>query len=98
MFPDLRRAYDDGLIDERDISPADLDDVETGPRGSELERLLDRYAPIDDVAAATEWWDRIGTTEPPLTREQPYIAPPKVGRNEPCPCGSGKKYKKCCGA
>jgi len=25
-------------------------------------------------------------------------AGPKVGRNEPCPCGSGKKYKKCCGA
>jgi uncharacterized protein YecA (UPF0149 family) len=22
---------------------------------------------------------------------------PKVGRNEPCPCGSGKKYKRCCG-
>jgi preprotein translocase subunit SecA len=22
----------------------------------------------------------------------------KVGRNSPCPCGSGKKYKKCCGA
>ncbi len=22
---------------------------------------------------------------------------PKIGRNEPCPCGSGKKYKKCCG-
>lgn len=29
---------------------------------------------------------------------QPYVAPPKVGRNDPCPCGSGKKYKKCCGA
>lgn len=26
------------------------------------------------------------------TRDQP-----KVGRNDPCPCGSGKKYKKCCG-
>ena len=25
-------------------------------------------------------------------------ADPKVGRNDPCPCGSGKKYKKCCGA
>jgi preprotein translocase subunit SecA len=24
-------------------------------------------------------------------------AAPSVGRNEPCPCGSGKKYKKCCG-
>ena len=22
---------------------------------------------------------------------------PKVGRNDPCPCGSGQKYKKCCG-
>ena len=22
---------------------------------------------------------------------------PKIGRNAPCPCGSGKKYKKCCG-
>ena len=29
---------------------------------------------------------------------QPYLAPPKTGRNDPCPCGSGKKYKKCCGA
>ena len=28
----------------------------------------------------------------PTMRQQP-----KVGRNEPCPCGSGKKYKKCCG-
>jgi preprotein translocase subunit SecA len=23
---------------------------------------------------------------------------PQIGRNDPCPCGSGKKYKKCCGA
>ncbi len=28
---------------------------------------------------------------------RPIIAAPKVGRNDPCPCGSGKKYKKCCG-
>lgn len=26
----------------------------------------------------------------------PYIKAPKIGRNEPCPCGSGKKYKLCC--
>ncbi|MGB2128733.1 MAG: SEC-C metal-binding domain-containing protein [Flavicella sp.] len=24
-------------------------------------------------------------------------ATPKIGRNNPCPCGSGRKYKKCCG-
>jgi preprotein translocase subunit SecA len=28
---------------------------------------------------------------------EPIKAQPKVGRNDPCPCGSGKKYKKCCG-
>jgi len=30
--------------------------------------------------------------------QQPVLAKDKVGRNDPCPCGSGKKYKKCCGA
>nr|WP_269440492.1 SEC-C metal-binding domain-containing protein [Aeromonas veronii] len=29
-------------------------------------------------------------------RSQPVVAPIKIGRNEPCPCGSGKKYKQCC--
>ncbi len=27
----------------------------------------------------------------------PVRAQPKVGRNDPCPCGSGRKYKQCCG-
>ena len=27
-----------------------------------------------------------------------FIREPKIERNDPCPCGSGKKYKKCCGA
>jgi len=31
-------------------------------------------------------------------QKQPVIAADKVGRNDPCPCGSGKKYKKCHGA
>jgi uncharacterized protein len=28
----------------------------------------------------------------------PFAGTPKVGRNDPCPCGSGRKYKRCCGA
>jgi len=32
------------------------------------------------------------------TQRQPVLAKAKAGRNDPCPCGSGKKYKKCCGA
>jgi SEC-C motif-containing protein len=39
------------------------------------------------------WWYVDGQNQQPLRR-----AEPKVGRNDPCPCGSGKKYKKCCGA
>jgi preprotein translocase subunit SecA len=39
------------------------------------------------------------------TEDEPALPPPvqpihkeqEVGRNDPCPCGSGKKYKKCCG-
>jgi len=30
-------------------------------------------------------------------KQKPVVGGQKVGRNEPCPCGSGKKYKKCCG-
>ncbi len=30
--------------------------------------------------------------------QQPIVKGKKIGRNDPCPCGSGKKYKKCCGA
>jgi uncharacterized protein len=52
---------------------------------------------IDDlVRAVAEMWD--------LTSEQRYAvqpvrrAVPKVGRNDPCPCGSGRKYKLCHGA
>ena len=33
-----------------------------------------------------------------LVKDRPVVREdPKVGRNDPCPCGSGKKYKKCCG-
>lgn len=34
---------------------------------------------------------------PAPAKTQPIKAQPKVGRNDPCPCGSGKKYKNCCG-
>ena len=38
---------------------------------------------------------RAATAEQP--KKEPVTVEKKVGRNEPCPCGSGKKYKKCCG-
>ena len=38
-----------------------------------------------------------GESETRPARNKPAKAGPRVGRNDPCPCGSGKKYKKCCG-
>lgn len=61
------------------------------------------------VAAKAEWlyelpqWENIFTEEKrkELYREQKNSTTirkeKKVGRNEPCPCGSGRKYKQCCG-
>jgi hypothetical protein len=114
VFPELRCAYDEELIDLRTVGRAELDDVEASPRGGLLERMKERYPPIDDVAEATSWWARFGRLASNRRAEElalatagevdndrsmePYRAPQKVGRNEPCPCGSGKKYKKCCGA
>ncbi len=42
---------------------------------------------------ADRWYFEDGVPIPP---EQVVRQGPKVGRNDPCPCGSGKKYKKCC--
>ncbi|MCF7872755.1 MAG: preprotein translocase subunit SecA [Candidatus Omnitrophica bacterium] len=40
----------------------------------------------------------LGKKEPTKKKvKTPKVAGKKVGRNDPCPCGSGKKYKKCCG-
>jgi preprotein translocase subunit SecA len=51
-------------------------------------------APVAAGAALSENGDgnEVTLDLPPIRRELP-----KVGRNEPCPCGSGKKYKNCCG-
>jgi hypothetical protein len=42
------------------------------------------------------WWNLDRWTHEPLGGRRETTAEP--GRNEPCPCGSGRKYKKCCGA
>jgi preprotein translocase subunit SecA len=41
--------------------------------------------------------EAIQNSMPETPKSQPVIAEPKVGRNDPCPCGSGKKYKQCHG-
>ena len=49
-------------------------------------------------------WDAILTEEKraeitkAFKKSKTVVKEVRIGRNDPCPCGSGKKYKKCCGA
>jgi hypothetical protein len=52
---------------------------------------------ISDEDSPEEILNAVRDTPPFEPPPKPYVAPPKTGRNDPCPCGSGKKYKKCCG-
>ncbi len=56
--------------------------------GSELEMFRQRYKCMKEIG-------RRSAPPPQTSRSIPSSKHP--GRNEPCPCGSGKKYKKCCG-
>ena len=40
---------------------------------------------------------KVAVSREGTSKQQPKVAGKKVGRNDPCPCGSGKKYKHCCG-
>jgi Protein of unknown function (DUF1186)/SEC-C motif len=116
VFPALRQAYVDGLIDPDFMREDELDEIEQGPHGGNLARYRAVPPRIDDVVEETKWLcfqtlateDEVAVkplpvTEDPATKGRvisaggQYRASPKVGRNDPCPCGSGKKYKHCCG-
>ncbi len=61
----------------------------------ESESTMRSAAAGDDIAQQQQ--DAIDGTQADRRREPIRNTQPKVGRNDPCPCGSGKKYKKCCG-
>lgn len=62
--------------------------------------MLDAKA---DYLYSLPQWDAIFSAEKRKEIQKSYAASKtvvnenKIGRNDPCPCGSGKKYKKCCG-
>ena len=59
--------------------------------------VMPRESATKRVAVATATGESGGSNAAPA-KKQPVKAEHKVGRNDPCPCGSGKKYKVCCGA
>lgn len=95
-------GIDDSLITSNNLDEVTEDSEVT--LGIDYEKLY-----MNMVGCNAEWlytlpaWDKILTQEKidELYKKEKtsrtLVKPPKVGRNDPCPCGSGKKYKKCCG-
>ena len=101
-FPDLAEMPDDAVMAAlaRLYRHLPVEDDEQ----RELVALLDREHPLNDLDEAMEELVVTIADLQDLTAEQRYRVEtvkretPKVGRNDPCPCGSGKKFKVCHGA
>jgi hypothetical protein len=72
-------------------------DVEVKKRHKMLKALFKRALSKSDTWAWRGQPARASAPEPRPRTEYAGALQPKTGRNDPCPCGSGKKYKKCCG-
>jgi SWIM/SEC-C metal-binding protein len=71
--------------------------VQTERRMKEVASLFEEHGWKYIIGMEPDKPEDIADLERLLTPPKPKVAEEKVGRNDPCPCGSGKKYKKCCG-
>jgi preprotein translocase subunit SecA len=78
------------------VDPEEAHQMEERQRKAAVrqERLVAQHAPIGSVYSIVEDDENSEREE---SVQQPIIADKKPGRNDLCPCGSGKKYKNCCG-
>ena len=82
---------------ERPGEPLRPGDNEYALFGDTIEELSGWYCFTEKYRADRERWRQQVEIDSPLPLGEPYQNPFRgVGRNDPCPCGSGKKFKKCC--
>jgi SWIM/SEC-C metal-binding protein len=72
--------------------------VQTPRKADEILSICNRNDWEVIVGVEPDKPENIVDLEKLLNPPTPLRNPVKVGRNDPCPCGSGRKYKKCCGA
>ena len=71
--------------------------VKTKKRMKEVAKIFEQNKWEYKIEITPDQPENIDDLEILLNWPKPQEAEKKVGRNEPCPCGSGNKYKKCCG-
>jgi uncharacterized protein YchJ len=87
----IRYAYDKGVITESHSTTA------SGPSAQDLLRLMKAAQPDLDTVFAERHALLRRLFRRAIAEPRPRAPVKKPGRNEACPCGSGKKYKRCCG-
>jgi len=100
MFSELINTVDEDIVERLFKTFAVEERLKTGVFKRDKESFIhEEAAGLEAIMPAGE--ERGAAKPMPDTRpgrEETYRREsPKVGRNDPCPCGSGKKYKKCCG-
>lgn len=96
LFEDLCLALtDDSLSVDDALFELERRDIEIKDR-KQLQEYIGAISLVNDN---TRKWANRGFTpiEMPAPKQEPIVKEKTIGRNEPCPCGSKKKYKKCCG-
>jgi hypothetical protein len=95
VYEDIEQCYREDLVESFFVSMEDVEESLALGKGAALENLKKNrhYTLITDAVKDMEWWACFKPPKPPGGDKRSK----KIGRNEPCPCGSGKKYKKCCG-
>jgi Protein of unknown function (DUF1186)/SEC-C motif len=92
-FEDFREDLDRGV--ERPGEPQYPDDDQYTVFGNTIDELSGWYGFSDDYLAKRKQWQEEDELE--FGVGEPYRNPFRgIGRNDPCPCGSGKKFKNCC--
>lgn len=71
--------------------------VQTKTRMRELESVFKKNGWVYSIEVDKDKPENIADLEILQNPTQTVIADEKIGRNAPCPCGSGKKHKQCCG-
>jgi len=87
----------DGLVDELEAEMSDSSNF--GMAKSMVMSGKNAGYDMTSEAGLAEFmadYNRSLTSERPPVAEAPVARNQRVGRNDPCPCGSGKKFKKCC--
>jgi SWIM/SEC-C metal-binding protein len=72
--------------------------VQTQERAAEIAAICDQHGWHFIAGVEPHKPEDISDLERALNPPAPARAEKTPGRNDPCPCGSGKKYKRCCGA